>query len=186
LSRNRRETNLLDRALAHFEREEENLYTKLRGSASTRASLEKLMKAEMPRSELMRSLLFIAGVAGDPLTFDDLTGLPPRKLRQARRTLSLAALFIDQMTKARRQDLLEDCFPPLMLENATSAQERAQVSAYLRKAAARLGTMTDHLIGRPENEASIADLVAEVWERTGDPHDAELAPLLGARPRFSI
>ena len=167
----------LNEALAFFQREEAKLSSKLLSSSSTKESLQKLARAGLPQSEITRSLLFISRLSGETVTFRNLTNCSPRRFRKMLKALPEAAQFIERLAEAEGWHLLEYCFPPL-LDDSTTRQQNEEVSRFLRTAADRLKKQAEAWVGNVEDDAAIAQFVAQVWEQTGRPRYEQVATLL--------
>jgi hypothetical protein len=168
----------LSEALSLFQRLEDELASKLLSSSSTKVSLQKLIIAGMPQSEIMRSLLFISRLPGEKVTFRSLVNCSPREFRKGLKALINAAHFIDVLADAQGWHLLDYCFPPLPCDDLTARQLNVAVSEYLRIAADRLKKQAEFSVGKPEDYGAIAQFIAQVWEQTRKPHYEQVATLL--------
>jgi hypothetical protein len=168
----------LSEALAYFQRQEEELASKLLSSSYTKLGLQKLIDAGMAQNEIMSSLLFISRLSGEKVTFRSLANCSPRDFRMGQKALIEAAHFIERLVDAQGWHLLDYCFPPLPCADFTSRQLNEAVSEYLRIAADRLKKQAEFSVGKPEDYGAIAQFIAQVWEQTGKPRYEQVATLL--------
>ncbi len=138
-----------------------------------------LLKRGMPRDTLISGLNGLSSVTSQPLSHEALTAFSARSFKSVPRNFRKAARLLRRLAVAERVDLLECCFPPIT-EEFTALGALRTVAEFLEASADLLERETGALVGKPEHDGVIAQLVASTIEHTNSPRDAELAGLISS------
>ena len=137
-----------------------------------------LVNKGMPRDSLIGSLNVLSSLTSELLSYQTLTGFSSRSFKSIPASFRKAARLIRGLA-AGRVDLLDLCFPPIE-EEFTSLGALRAVAEFLEMSADRLEEEAPRLVGESECDGAIAQLVAEVTEKTGSPRDEQLSGLINA------